>query len=126
DGAPRPHRAVPQHFSTANSFQAPAAEWPADQWWRAFGDPQLDALIDEALAGSPNLAIAAARVRRAEAEVVVAGGALTPDVAVGASAGAERETLNTGVDPAFQPFLPHGWKSQGRAALSLDYALDFF
>jgi len=37
-----------------------AAAWPADQWWRGYGDPQLDALIAEALAGSPSLEIAEA------------------------------------------------------------------
>ncbi|MHB8668445.1 MAG: efflux transporter outer membrane subunit, partial [Burkholderiales bacterium] len=26
------------------------AAWPAADWWRRFGDPQLDALIAEALA----------------------------------------------------------------------------
>ncbi|MBA1202528.1 efflux transporter outer membrane subunit [Pseudomonas capeferrum] len=43
------------------------AHWPERQWWRAFGDPQLDHWVDLALAGSPNLAIAAARVREAKA-----------------------------------------------------------
>src|SRR5256885_5321465 len=35
-----------------------AAAWPTEQWWRGYGDPQLDALIAEALAGSPSLEIA--------------------------------------------------------------------
>src|SRR5438874_1348217 len=39
-----------------------AAAWPADQWWRGYGDPQLDALIAEALAGRPSLEIAAGRL----------------------------------------------------------------
>src|SRR5205823_483726 len=39
-----------------------AAAWPAEQWWRAYGDPQLDALIAAALAGSPSLEIAEARL----------------------------------------------------------------
>ncbi|KAB2850674.1 MAG: multidrug transporter, partial [Sphingopyxis terrae] len=44
-----------------------AGAWPVEGWWRGFGDPQLDALIDEGLAGSPDIAVAAARVRAAEA-----------------------------------------------------------
>src|SRR6266446_4044407 len=44
-----------------------AAAWPADQWWRAYADPQLDTLIAEALAGSPSLEIAEARLRAAQA-----------------------------------------------------------
>jgi outer membrane protein, multidrug efflux system len=34
-------------------------------WWRAFGDPALDALVDRAVAGSLDLRIATARVREA-------------------------------------------------------------
>ena len=26
--------------------------WPADHWWQRYGDSQLDALVDEALANS--------------------------------------------------------------------------
>ena len=36
------------------------------EWWRAFGDPQLDRLVADALAGSPTLEAATARVRQAE------------------------------------------------------------
>ena len=48
---------------------APAGEWPGERWWTAFADPQLDALIDEALSANPTLALAAARIRRAQALV---------------------------------------------------------
>ncbi|MBB4821827.1 NodT family efflux transporter outer membrane factor (OMF) lipoprotein [Pseudomonas alcaligenes] len=47
------------------------AGWPAGQWWRAYGDPQLDRWMDRALAGSPSLAMAAARVRQARARAGV-------------------------------------------------------
>ncbi len=46
-----------------------AAAWPQSQWWTAYGDPQLDDLIDEALAGNPGLRIAEARTRAALAQV---------------------------------------------------------
>ncbi|MGI4878692.1 MAG: efflux transporter outer membrane subunit [Janthinobacterium lividum] len=36
-------------------------------WWTALGDPQLDRLIADALAGNPTLDTAAARVRQAQA-----------------------------------------------------------
>jgi NodT family efflux transporter outer membrane factor (OMF) lipoprotein len=44
------------------------AEWPAADWWKAFGDAQLDALIDEALRNNPSLAAADARLRQAQAQ----------------------------------------------------------
>src|SRR5437763_4942776 len=43
---------------------SPAA-WPQHDWWVAYRDPQLSALIEEALKGSPTLNIAAARTRKA-------------------------------------------------------------
>src|SRR2546423_12185687 len=55
-----------------------AAAWPAEQWWRAYGDPQLDALIAAALAGSPSLEIAEARLRSAQAQAIAAGRARVP------------------------------------------------
>jgi NodT family efflux transporter outer membrane factor (OMF) lipoprotein len=41
--------------------------WPQAQWWRRYQDPQLDALIAQALQSSPTLETAAARVRMAQA-----------------------------------------------------------
>ena len=42
-------------------------------WWKSFGSTELQSLVDEALAGSPDLAIASERVQQAEAQVRVAG-----------------------------------------------------
>lgn len=58
-------QAVPA-AETAASGPAQAPAIPAD-WWTGFGDPALTALIDQALAGSPNLRMAQARLARAQA-----------------------------------------------------------
>ena len=34
-----------------------ATAWPSDDWWTAYNDPQLTALIDEALKGAPDLRV---------------------------------------------------------------------
>ncbi|MGZ9038092.1 MAG: efflux transporter outer membrane subunit [Burkholderiales bacterium] len=56
-------------------------------WWGAFGSEELQSLVGEALAGSPDLAIAMERVRQAEAQVRVAGASLfpSPNLGVGTS-----------------------------------------
>jgi NodT family efflux transporter outer membrane factor (OMF) lipoprotein len=54
-------------FAGSRSDGVQAAAWPEAKWWQALGDAQLDALIEEALQGNPDLAIAAARSRRADA-----------------------------------------------------------
>lgn len=41
----------------------------ADKWWQAFGDTQLDALVERALSGNPSLSAALARVREAQSEL---------------------------------------------------------
>jgi NodT family efflux transporter outer membrane factor (OMF) lipoprotein len=43
------------------------------QWWLAFGDTQLNTLIDQAVAGNPNLQVAQARLARAQASADIAG-----------------------------------------------------
>jgi len=60
----------------------PAAEGAvkADAWLAAFGDPQLEALVREALANNPDLRIAASRVEQAAGFVKVAGATLYPQV----------------------------------------------
>src|SRR5690606_8422433 len=54
--------------------------WPEARWWTAWGDPQLDALIDRALAEQPGLAAVQARIVQAEANVDAAGAARRPQV----------------------------------------------
>ena len=49
-----------------------ATAWPVDAWWRAYGDPQLDELVNEALQGSPSLEIAQARLRAAQGQAIAA------------------------------------------------------
>ena len=64
---------TPDAFASAESFRTEPANWPADQWWTAYGDRQLNTLIDEALQDAPDLMAANARLQRAEAFAQVAG-----------------------------------------------------
>ncbi|WP_133646410.1 efflux transporter outer membrane subunit [Paraburkholderia flava] len=57
-----------------------ATTWPAADWWTGLNDPQLNALIDEALAGNPDLASAEARARDAQAQVTAANARRMPTV----------------------------------------------
>ena len=58
-------------------------------WWHAFGSVELQRLVEEALRASPDLAIAAERVRQAEAQVRVAGASLFPSLNLGYGTSAE-------------------------------------
>jgi NodT family efflux transporter outer membrane factor (OMF) lipoprotein len=43
--------------------------WPAPDWVRQFGDPQLDGLVAEAYAHNPDLQVAKARINSAQAQL---------------------------------------------------------
>jgi NodT family efflux transporter outer membrane factor (OMF) lipoprotein len=102
--------------------KAPVAAdaWPANDWWKAYGDPQLDALMDEALAGSPSLAVAAARTRKALAAAQVTDSARYPHVNGNASVTRERFSENG----LFPPPLGGSWQTDTELALSFDWELD--
>jgi len=126
DLGPKPEPIPPQAYATQQSFAAPQSAWPRADWWTAYGDSQLDGLMDEALAGSPDLQIAEARMREADAAAQVSGAALLPSLSANGSASEVRESLNQGFPPAFQGYLPHGWHSQGQITANLNYDIDLF
>lgn len=112
-----------EQFGSAKSLSAPAVAWPGDTWWRTYEDPQLDALIEEALRDSPDLAVAQARLRRAGAAVQGAGAALMPEVTGNAAITSEKQSYNHLVPSAA---VPHDWNDYGRATLNLSWELDFW
>ena len=58
---------------------------PASDWWKGFGDEQLDRLVEDAFAGNPSLAIALARMRAAAAGLAVERAATWPQIGLEAS-----------------------------------------
>ncbi|EKS9842237.1 MULTISPECIES: efflux transporter outer membrane subunit [Burkholderia] len=88
---PLPAVAMPANWAAPVAADAPAA---TGDWWRSFGDPQLDALIDDALRANNDLAIAAIRVYRAQLQAGLVDTNLTPNVTLGAN-GAVSRTLDT-------------------------------
>ena len=60
--------------------QAPQIE---DRWWTAFGDQQLNQLVDLGLRQSPSLDIAGARIVAAQAMLETEKAAFLPQVGVG-------------------------------------------
>ncbi|MBU8539285.1 efflux transporter outer membrane subunit [Falsiroseomonas tokyonensis] len=72
---------LPSFFRAANAEPVPdAMRWPDASWWQGFNAPQLDQLMQAAMAGNLDLAAAAARLRQADAEVRISGAALLPTV----------------------------------------------
>jgi len=59
-------------------------------WWLAFQSPQLNDVMQQAMAGNHNLASMQATLLEAQAQVEAASGALDPQVSLGASAGRQK------------------------------------
>lgn len=74
-------------------------------WWRAFGDSALDGLVARALAGSPDVDAAAARVRAARAMAQELAARLGPQLSL---VGAPQQTAN-GRSTYFQAGLEGRW-----------------
>ncbi|HEX3701631.1 MAG TPA: efflux transporter outer membrane subunit [Phenylobacterium sp.] len=112
-----------QAYETRASFAAPAADWPADRWWSAYGDAQLDRLIDEALAGSPDLATAQARLRKAQAATAQARAATLPHLSATAGVEEMKQSYHLGIPPQF---VPQGYNDYGLLRLDFSWELDFW
>lgn len=124
---PAPQLSTTPSYATARSFGAGVAQpWPDDAWWRAYGDPQLDALEAETLAGSPDLAVAAARVGQAQALTERQAAVGKPQFSADGSSQTTQQSLNEGFPASFKSFLPAGFRTQTRAAFDLSWDLDFF
>jgi NodT family efflux transporter outer membrane factor (OMF) lipoprotein len=108
-------------YATAQSFTATAADWPADAWWTAYGDAQLNGLIEEALAGSPSMVAAQARLTKAQALAQQAGAALKPTLSGSAAVnGAVLELDN------LSPDMPSGLQGNAYGTLSARFDLDLW
>ena len=101
---------------------APHAAWPAAGWWKAYQDPQLDALIEQALEANPNLAVAQARVRKAQADAALAGAPLKPRIDGNASI-VEQRFSETSIYP---PPFAGSWDSMNQATIDFHYEFDFW
>jgi outer membrane protein, multidrug efflux system len=83
-------------------------------WWNVFGNAQLDALIRQALAGNLDLAVVAAQVTQAEAQVRAARSPIFPQV----NGQAQAQRANT--------TAPFATQNSFVAALALSWEIDFW
>jgi multidrug efflux system outer membrane protein len=91
----------------------PAEAQPRGQWWLAFHDPELSAMIDQATQANASLAVAAARVKQARALAGLAESERSIELRAGV--GAQRSGASTPVPG-----------SAYQAKLSASYELDLF
>ena len=88
----RPDVSVPPQFAEGSEAGTTDAELAG--WWNPFGDPQLSALVDRAVARNLDVESAAARISETRARERVAGAAAQPQVEAQASVTRQRISEN--------------------------------
>lgn len=91
DYAPRVE-AIPSAFKDATGEAGHAGPW-----WRTFGDPLLDSLVERAMADNQDVAAALARVEQARAAAGVARAARYPGGVIDGSAASTRQSTEFGL-----------------------------
>ncbi|BCL75216.1 RND transporter [Jeongeupia sp. HS-3] len=92
-------------------------EWIGDGWWKQFGDPTLDQLIETARSNNQNLAIASARVDQARAVLGINSAAQLPRVDLGA-AGSRQKASEKGSSAALGTYSDY--QLAGSASWEID------
>jgi NodT family efflux transporter outer membrane factor (OMF) lipoprotein len=94
----------------------------AADWWKAFNDPQLDALMEDALRDNPTLAQALARVRLAQSRTQTEVAARQPRFAIDADETWQRFSEHYYIPPPFAGDTV--WI--GQATANMHWDLDFW
>ncbi len=124
DLGPKPLTRAPDSVASARSLTTEGAgQWPGGRWWTDYQDPQLTALIEEALQGSPDMAAASARFRRATALAQQAGAALAPQLDAQGQATFDKQSYNNGFP---RDFVPKGWLDRGSLTLNGQFDIDLW
>ena len=126
DIGPRPTPRAAETVAAGRSLAGTGSLWPDDRWWAAYGDPQLDALIEEGLRNSPDMAAAQARFRKAAGYAQQAGAALLPSLDATGSASLTKQSRNIYGDIPFKDMLPSGWNDTGDVSANLGFDLDLW
>ena len=97
--------------------------WPDAQWWKRYADPQLDRLMEQALAGAPTLDEAHKRLSIALSAVDVASAAGGLSSQANGQVQRQRLSENGLIPPRFLGFT---WYNQGDLSLQFQYDFDFW
>ncbi|MFC5496866.1 efflux transporter outer membrane subunit [Caenimonas terrae] len=114
----RPQVTLPAQWKVEAPWResAPSDSIARGPWWQRFGDPQLDALQQQAMAASPTVAVAAARLAQARAQVNAATAGLFPQLSLNSRVARQRISAN-------RPLT--NYASANQTTVQNDYQLSF-
>lgn len=90
----KPEAALPERFQHA-ALPSPAPEVQLEAWWKGFGDPVLERIVERALAQNLDLAASFARVAQARAAAQRAVASERLAIAADAQAARQRQSLES-------------------------------
>ena len=120
--APVAHSTAPAAIGLTEASTPSLASPIGAEWWHAFGDPALDALVERALAGNPGVKVAQARLARADAALASSKAADGPLVVAGLDATRELFSANS----IYPPPLGGSIRTLGNAQIGAGWELDLF
>jgi multidrug efflux system outer membrane protein len=114
----RPLVTVPAQWTVQEPWResAPNDSIARGPWWQRFGDPQLNTLQEQAMAASPTLAVAAARLAQARSQVDAASAGLFPQLSLSSRLARQRISAN-------RPLT--NYNAPNSTTIQNDYALSF-
>jgi len=123
----RPSADVPPSWQPEAPWHEAAPEDAAlkGNWWELFQDPQLNPLVQQALAGNQNLRVAAARLEQSRDQLTIARSALFPQIELSSSASRSKDSAN-------RPLAAYSTPNQStvqndfRLGPSVNYEIDLF
>ena len=108
---------------SSGDFARPGhGEWPAQDWWKQFHDPQLDTLMEQGLRNSPSIEVASARAKQAAATV----GAVAADAGAQLSLDGQVSRQLYSGNSFYPPPLGGNYASGGNIDLNFNYNFDFW
>jgi outer membrane protein, multidrug efflux system len=127
---PTPDTHTPAAFEAPSDVTQPGL--PMDRWWAAYNDPQLVALVDEALANAPDARTARAKLEEAMAVRSEALDPYNPQGNIQGSA-TEVDTQTIGVAPVINlgplgsiPLTNTGTANQEQVNFNVSWEIDLF
>lgn len=123
----RPPQFAPRRQAPLAGVPTGTAAWPQEQWWKRYGDPQLDRLMELATHDSPTLQEAQARYTAAARVVDTQAAQLRPQVRGYADAAHAYSKIDTDLHPGAQNLSispKHSWNNSGLAAALFSWDLD--
>jgi multidrug efflux system outer membrane protein len=118
----RPETNLPGTYPDAPADIAATASVSA-QWWKLYGDPRLDELVDGALQRNADVRLAVARIEEADANLREAGAAFLPEIDLAGTPQRQRISGATATPiPASVPLV----RNDARFTLGTSFELDFW